>query len=276
MVKTPDIGIKETKEVIKAIYDVYHVSFEDYALTSFMRRLNKVMEIHHFRTPDQLIFHLKQDPGFFDRFLKEISVETTEMFRDPSLWRFFINEIIPNVILPRNNYKIWLPSCVSGEELFSLLIILKEEKVLDQVEIIAGTSNTYSQDIIQKGLIKKEKLRLSEENYIRIHGREGNLEKYYHLKPNYFVLDNSLLQNVRLSEPEFHFTNIPDSVDLILYRNTMLYYNFALKDRVLNTLYSSLKQKGLLVIGTKETIASHDIAKQVTYYTPFERIYQKK
>ncbi len=272
----PDIGIKEAKEVMQVIHDVYKHDFKDYALISFIRRLNRLLYQYRFNSTEELIKRLKKNHGFFDIFLRSIAVEETEIFRDPSLWRLFSNDIIPHYITQKGHYKIWLPECVSGEELYSLLIILKEGNVLDNVEIIAHTSNNKSLADIKKGIIKQEKIKISEENYIRIDGKEGGLDKYYTNYESYATLNDDLLKKVSSIDKKNILENPPKNNDMILFRNSMLYFNFTLKSKTLNGLYDCLKKGGLFIIGTKETINNHEIVNKFTLFSPVESIYQKK
>jgi chemotaxis protein methyltransferase CheR len=272
----PDIGIKEAKEVMNVINNVYKHDFKDYALISFMRRLNRVLYLYRFNSAEELIKRLRKNHGFFDLFLRTIAIEETEIFRDPSLWRLFSNEIIPDHIEKKDHFKIWLPECVTGEELYSLLIILKESNALDKVEIIAYTSSNKSLADIKKGVIKQEKIKISEENYIRIDGKEGGLNKYYTKYESYAILNEDLLKNVSLIDKKNILESPPENNDIILFRNSMLYFNFTLKSKILEGLYNCLKKEGLFIIGTKETINNHEIANKFSVFSPVESIYQKK
>jgi chemotaxis protein methyltransferase CheR len=272
----PDISIKETREVIKAIHEVYGYDFSEYALTSFMRGLNRIMFSHNMLSSSEFIRSVKHDHVFFDKFLRELSVEETEMFRDPSLWRFLIKEIIPAEVKQKKAFKIWLPHCITGEELYSLLIVLKEEEVLNKSNVLVGTNNTISVDSIKNGIVKKSKLKLSEENYTRVHGKKETLQTYYAVKDAFAVINSDLFSNVTVYKSHINLEDAPEDVDLILFRNVMLYYNMALKDKKLNLLFEKLKEGGLLIIGAKETLEGHNIAQQFVFYTPLESIYMKK
>ncbi len=272
----PDIGIKEAKEVMQVVHDAYNHDFKDYALISFIRRLNRLLYLYRFNSTEELIQRLKNNHGFFDIFLQNIAVEETEIFRDPSLWRLFSNNIIPHHITQQEHFKIWLPECVSGEELYSLLIILKENNALDNIEIVAHTSNNKSLSDIKKGIIKQEKIKISEENYIRIDGKERGLDKYYTQYESYITLDNKLLEKVSSVDKKNILESPPGNNDIILFRNSMLYFNFTLKSKMLNGLYDCLKKGGLFIIGAKETINNHEIANKFTLFSPVESIYKKK
>src|SRR5512145_1850023 len=144
-----EIGIVETKNIIKIINDKYNIDFADYALTSFKRRIERIMDSYNFKYPEFLLNKLQDDPGFFDLFIHEISVPSSEMFRDPSLWRILREETIPGLLNEiTQTLKIWLPNSVSGDELFSLCILLKEMGLLEKVQITVSAISDKSLELI--------------------------------------------------------------------------------------------------------------------------------
>jgi chemotaxis protein methyltransferase CheR len=270
----PDIGINDTRQVIQILKDIYGLDFKDYALTSFMRSLERTLKFCNFRSITSLTDRLQNDKSFLDLFLRYIAVEETEIFRDPSLWRLLKKDIFIDAATT-GNMKIWLPSCVTGEELYSLLITLHEQKI-DDVQITATCSNDISLKDIQKGILKLNKVKISEENYTRVQGQKDNLDYYYEVDEQHAIIDNSLLKNVNFIKQNIIFDNSPKENHLILFRNRMLYYNYMLKDRILEILYNSLKEDGFLILGAKESISSHEISRKFNVFSIDESIYRKK
>ena len=111
-----EIGIVDTRNIIKLIQEKYACDFSDYALTSFKRRLENILLVRNLKHPEILMSKIKEDRNFYDKFLDEIAVPSSEMFRDPSLWRLLRDETIPKLYQETPNFKIWLPGVVSGDE----------------------------------------------------------------------------------------------------------------------------------------------------------------
>jgi len=270
-----EIGIVETRNVIRLINELYHYDFSDFALTSFKRRLENIISLYNLKLTDNLISRLREDKAFFDIFLHDIMVEPTEMFRDPSLWRLLRDEYLSQISKNNAHFKIWFPIAVSGEELFSLLILLKEMGLEENYEIIVSYFSKKSENIIKSGRIKSEKIEVSKENYTRFLGT-SNFEEYYNIKDNAYYFKEELYKNVAFIQQDLTFENFPKSFDLIFFRNQMLYYNQGLQDKILDFLIESLSYNGYLVAGIREKLILADSRKYLRVADAIENIYQKK
>ena len=131
-----DIDIADLKRISEFIYQKYHYDFRNYAMSSFKRRVLRIMELKKLSV-DALLKRLTETPSFINEFLDELTVNVTEMFRDPSFWRIMREEIIPAIMLNHKQFKIWHAGCSSGEEVLSMSIMLKEMGVLQDVTVIA-------------------------------------------------------------------------------------------------------------------------------------------
>ena len=132
-----DIEISDLRRITELVKEQYRYDFTNYAMSSFRRRILRIMELYKFGSADLLIKRLKDDKSFFDEFIAEITVNVTEMFRDPPFWRELRDNVIPNILLNHNTISIWHAGCSSGEEVFSMAILLKEMGILDKAKIIA-------------------------------------------------------------------------------------------------------------------------------------------
>jgi chemotaxis protein methyltransferase CheR len=267
-----EIGIVDTRNIIRAINDIYKYDFTDYALTSFKRRLEYVINKHGFKYADFLVSRLREEPDFFEQFLTEMAIDSTEMFRDPSLWRVLREGFLENLISETQKIKIWIPSCVSGEELFSLAILLKELNLKDRVNIIATCVTEKLINTIKSGYFKLTKLEVSEENYKRANGKL-QLSNYFKIINSVPCRDISLIENVTFIKQNINFDNSPQNVKLILFRNQMIYYNSSLQSRIVKTLSNSLTASGSLIIGTKENLAGFS---EFSMVGDNESVYKKK
>ena len=248
-----EIGILDYRNIIKVINETYNYDFSDYSLTSLKRRIEKSIQNHNIKHVDILIERLHDDKLFFNQFLQEIAIESTEMFRDPSFWRYLRDELLPLIFKDIYKPKIWLPSCVSGDELFSLAIVLNEESWLNKTEIIVTCQNDLIIEQIKKGTLKSSKIDVSNDNYTRYQGK-GQLTDYYSIIGEQAIRDSSLIKNVNFIKQNINFDNSPQDIRLILCRNQLIYYTQSLHDRVLKVFYDSLIVGGYLVLGAKEQV----------------------
>lgn len=270
-----EIGIVETRNIIKAIQDTYSLDFRDYALTSFKRRLEEIITNNGLKDAEGLINRLTNYRDFIDYFLSEITPETTEMFRDPSLWRSVRDEIIPEIVKSANKPKIWIASFDSGQELYSLAIILKEAGLLPEVQIYASALSDKTIDKIKTGKIDVKELEVNDANYVRLNGKL-KFADYYKIENGLPILDSSLIQNVNFVKINTVYDNIPGGIKFILFRNQMIYYNQLLQDRVLMNLSNSVVPGGYLAIGIKETLENTNTSNKFTVFNDLEKIYKKK
>jgi chemotaxis protein methyltransferase CheR len=148
-----ELGIVDIREIIRAINTAYSYDFSNFALTSLKQRFERLMVISGLSSVEGLIRKIINEPDFIDTLLYEIAVPSTEMFRDPSLWRWLREEYFQETqVKSAGKFKIWLPACVSGGELYSLAILLREMGLSDKVQITA----TYTNDKIAETLKKRQ------------------------------------------------------------------------------------------------------------------------
>jgi chemotaxis protein methyltransferase CheR len=272
-----EIGIVETRNVIKALLDTYGLDFRDYALTSFKRRLEEVITKNGLKDADGLINRLTSNKAFLEYFLGDIIPETTEMFRDPSLWRALREDIIPDIVKNSSKLKIWVAAFDSGEELYSLCILLKEMNLLDQFQIFASTISEETTKKILSGKLDAKQLEVNEANYERLNGH--NRYSDYHSIANSsgsMLIDTSLISGVTFIKQDTLLNNAPSGIKLVLFRNQLIYFNQILQDKCLNAIHSSLIPGGYLVLGAKETLENTNSNNKFTVVNDAEKIYKKK
>ncbi|MBN2275209.1 MAG: hypothetical protein JXK95_12810 [Bacteroidales bacterium] len=271
-----ELGIVDIREIIRAIKSIYNYDFGNYALTSFKQRLERLIIRNNLSNAESLIKKLRDEPDFFDIFLHEISVPSTEMFRDPSLWRWLREDLLPSAIEKCvGQYKIWLPHCVSGGELFTLMIVLSELNLMDKVSIFASSISDKSLEIIREGQYDLKKIEVSTENYIRANGTAAFMD-YYKLDRYYAFRDPALIANVEFNKLNISFDNAPTNIKLILFRNNLIYYNPGMQDRILSVLNNSLSATGHLIIGIKERITGVSSGKEFEITNEAESVYKKR
>ncbi|MGJ3235059.1 CheR family methyltransferase [Marivirga sp.] len=269
-----DIEISDLRRITELVKEQYKYDFTNYAMSSFRRRILRIMELYKFGSADLLIKRLKDDRSFFDEFIAEITVNVTEMFRDPPFWRELRDNVIPNILLNHNTISIWHAGCSSGEEVFSMAILLKEMGILDKAKIIATDIDKIILEKAKKGHYSMKNMELNEKNYIRFEGK-NNFKDYFKEENGKAVMDKSLIQNVSFREHDLVQGVVFNKFDLILCRNVMIYFNQNLQNEVLKKHHESLFKYGYLVIGSKESLIWCEIANKFIVVNNEEKIYKK-
>jgi chemotaxis protein methyltransferase CheR len=269
-----DIEISDLRRITELVKDQYKYDFTNYAMSSFRRRILRIMELYKFGSADLLIKRLKDDRSFFDEFIAEITVNVTEMFRDPPFWRELRDNVIPNILLNHNTISIWHAGCSSGEEVFSMSILLKEMGILDRAKIIATDIDKVILEKAKKGHYSMKNMELNEKNYIRFEGN-SNFKDYFKEENGKAIMDKSLIQNVSFREHDLVQGVVFNKFDLILCRNVMIYFNQNLQNEVLKKHHESLFKYGYLVIGSKESLIWCEIANKFIVVNNEEKIYKK-
>ncbi len=271
----PEIGIVETRQVIQTVRINYSVELDDWALTSLKHRIEKIIFYHKLKSIDYLNYKLKADPAFFDLFMKEITVGSTEMFRDPSLWRHLREEIFSGTDLIKRKNTIWIPSCVSGDELFSLCILLKEIDKINEYQITASYLSDLNLNDIKKGILPISKLDASEKNYIKSNGLTS-FNQYYKFNNQEINRNHDIIKDISFVKQEVFLNNFEEQFGLILYRNKLIYCNPAMENRIINKLDESIVPGGFLILGEKEKINDQKIAERYEKVYHDESIYRKR
>lgn len=276
MIHDYDIGILETRSVINTLLEVYGYDFRDYALTSFKLGLSKIISDHSLVDVDGLVAKLSEDKQFLDYFLDAVNPDTTEMFRDPSLWRVLRDTLLPEVA-QNPSPKIWLAGFDSGHELYSLCILLKELHLLQSVDIYLSVMSDATLDRIKKGFFNFKQIETHEANYIRSKGI-ADFSDYYHqdTQSGLLMLDSQLIQGVNFVKQVSTFGGVPGKMDLILFRNQMIYFNQTLQDKRVEAVSESLIPGGYLILGSMETLENTNTTHKFTVINSIEKIYKKK
>jgi len=270
-----ELGIVDTRNIIKTIKETYDYNFKNYALTFFKRRTEYIIDRYNLKDADNFIRRIQHDKDFFEIFLKEMCIETSEMFRDPSLWRYLKDDFFPDVLKRSQQYKIWFPEVNSGEELYSLLIILNNLNMLDNVKILISSLSQIHLNKIKEGYFDYSKIETNEANFKRVFREEG-LKNYYTIRNENAYLDNSLLKNIQFTKQNTIFEEPPKGIKLILCRNQMLYYNQILEERLLKSFYNCLVPGGHLIIGANEKINYWNSEKDYILVDKNNNVYKKK
>ena len=270
---TQDIDIADLKRITELIYARHGYDFRNYAMSSFKRRMLRILDLKNLSV-DALLKKITEQPSFIDEFLDELTVNVTEMFRDPSFWRILRDEIIPGILLNHKQFKIWHAGCSSGEEVFSMAILLKEMGIHNDVQLIATDLDVNILDKAKSGSYPIKNMELNEKNYIRYEGKKS-LKEYYREENGKAVFDRELVKNVSFRKHDLVTGELFNKFDLILCRNVMIYFNQTLQNEVLKKFHESLFKYGYLAIGSKESLIWCDVASKFIVVNNEEKVYKK-
>ncbi len=267
-----EIDLADIKRITELIKTRYNYDFTNYALSSFKRRVSRILELNKLSV-DRLIQKL-ENPEFLEYFLNEITVNVTEMFRDPSFWRALREKILPQIMVNHKKIRIWHAGCSSGEEVISMSIMLREMEIEEDVQIIATDLDTNILKRAKEGRLPLKNMELNERNYVRYQGT-GKLSDYYTPQKDIAIMDPTLLDNVSFRQHDLVRGEVFNKFDLVLCRNVMIYFNQHLQNEVLNKLHESLFKYGYLAIGSKESLIWCDIAGKFLVVNNEEKVYRK-
>ncbi len=268
-----DIDIADLKKIAALVYSKYGYDFRDYAMSSFKRRILRILQIHRL-TVDTLLKKLNDRPDFITEFLDEITVNTTELFRDPGFWRLLRQEIVPAILLNTTQFRVLHAGCSSGEEVLSMAILLQEMGLYDQVGITATDIDSVILEKARAATYSAKSMELNEKNYIRFEGK-ATLRQYYSEENGKAVFNRQLLRNVEFRKHDLVTGDVFNKFDLILCRNVMIYFNQKLQSDVVKKLHGSLFKYGYLCIGNKESIIWCDYANRFLTVNHEEKVFRK-
>lgn len=248
--------------LLKDIYHIYGYDFLNYSQSSMMRRVNRLCAIDRILSFAELRTRIINNKFYFKRFIGEVTVNVTEMFRDPLFYEVLRRDILPKI----SNYpfiRIWVAGCSTGEEPLSLAIMLKELNLLHKTLIYATDINPIVLEKAAKGVVPITKMRLYAENYISSGGID-DFSVYYTALYGHVQFDSKLLERITFSTHNLISDSSFNEFQLILCRNVLIYFNKKLQDRVLSLFDQSLQTSGYLGLGSKETLLFSSIEKKFT------------
>jgi len=260
--------------LLQSVFQLYGYDFRHYAKASLHRRINNVMIRERLNNVAELIPLIVHDQFAFDRFLQEMSITVTAMFRDPALFHLLKQKVLTKLrTYPRIN--IWHAGCATGEEVYSLAIMLHEAGLLDRTRIYATDYNNKALNTAEKGIYALKNMRQYSENY-QLAGGEYSLSDYCHQKYSEVLFDAKLRDKITFAHHNLMKDQGFAQMHLVLCRNVLIYFDNHLKNRVLEMISNSLVARGFLMLGDKETINLSGVSKQFESVAARSRIYQKK
>jgi chemotaxis protein methyltransferase CheR len=264
----------EMRLLIDAIYLKYHYDFRGYAEASLKRRLSVAPGRFGCKTLSQLQDKILHEPATFSAVLGLLTVPVSEMFRDPAYFRSLREKVVP-ILRTYPSLKVWVAGCSSGEEVYSLAILLHEEGLLERTLIYATDINPQTLQKAAAGIYAIDRIAGFTENHRRSGGR-GSLSEYYTAAYGRAVFDKALRRHIVFSDHSLATDSVFAEVHLVSCRNVLIYFNAALQDRAVGLFHEALCRKGFLGIGMKESLRFSAHAQSFTDFAYEERIFQRK
>ena len=268
----PELDI-EVRLILEAIYERYHYDFRDYAGTSLRRRLKAAMQRFHCANLSQLQGRLLREAEVFRSVLADLTVQVSEMFRDPEYFRALREQVVP-VLRTFPSLRIWVAGC-GGEEAYSMAILMKEEGLLERTLIYATDISHEALAQAQAGVYRMDQVPLFSENH-RASGGRGSLSEYYTAAYDHVLMDKALKERIVFSDHSLSTDSVFAEVQLVSCRNVLIYFNRALQDRALGLFSEALCRNGFLGLGARETLRFSSHAGDFVEIAARERLYQKR
>jgi chemotaxis protein methyltransferase CheR len=269
----PDFDI-ELRLLVDAIYLKYHYDFRGYAVASLRRRLRVAMGRFGCATLSQLQDKVVHDGVTFPALLDLLTVPVSDMFRDPSYFRALRERVVP-LLRTYPSLKVWVAGCSTGEEAYSLAILLAEEKLLARTLIYATDINPQTLEKAEAGVYGVDRLAGFTENHRRS-GALSSLSDYYTAAYGRAVIDKKLKRHIVFSDHSLATDTVFAEMQLISCRNVLIYFNRALQDRAIGLFREALCRRGFLGIGSKESLRFSSHSDAFADLVREDRIFQKK
>lgn len=264
----------EMQLFVDAIFLKYHFDFRGYAGSSLRRRLRSAMSRFSCDTLSQLQDKVLHDSSVFPLLLDYLTVQVSEMFRDPEYFLSLRKEVVP-LLRTYPSLKIWVAGCSTGEEVYSLAILLREEGLLERTLIYATDINPQALQRAEAGVYELERIALFTQNHQKS-GARSSLSDYYTAAYGRAVFDKTLRRNVVFSDHSLATDSVFAEVQLVSCRNVLIYFDRTLQNRALGLFREALVRKGFLGLGSKESLRFSSCADSFSEFVRDDRIFQKK
>lgn len=264
----------EIRLLMEGIYQVYGYDFREYSEASLRRRLTNWLSGSGFATLSLAQSHLLRERSLFDTLLRGITVNVSEMFRDPAFFKEVREQLVP-YLKTYPFVKIWNAGCASGEEAYSMAILLLEEGFKGRFRIYATDINEEGIRKAEEGIYPLHEMQRFTKSYQHAGGK-GSFSDYYTARYDHAILNSSLRENIVFAAHNLAVDADFGEMNLILCRNVMIYFKVPLKERVLALFDSSLVQGGYLCLGMKESLDHRKISDRYEAVTEKMQIYRKR
>jgi chemotaxis protein methyltransferase CheR len=268
-----DVEKIELDCLLEAVYRRYGFDFREYAPASLRRRVNRRVKGEGLPTITALQDQLLRDPDVMQRLLLDLSINVTAMFRDPTFHLAFREKVVP-LLRTYPFVRIWVAGCSTGEEVYSIAILLEEESLYERARIYATDINEDVLERARLGVFPLAKMQDYTRNYINAGGKR-EFSDYYTSAYDGAAFDRTLMRNVVFAQHNLATDRSFNEFNVIVCRNVMIYFERTLQQRVFELFDESLARLGILALGHKESLRTSSFADRYTELDPTERLYRK-
>ena len=268
-----DLETLELQLLLEGVYRQYGYDFREYAVASLRRRVWRRVQAEGERTISGLLERLLHDPDVMERLLLDLSINVTSMFRDPTFYASFREKVVP-LLRTYPFTRIWVAGCSTGEEVYSLAIMLTEEGLYERSRIYATDINEAVLARAREGVFPLERMQEYTDNYIRA-GGSRSFSEYYLAKYEGALFDRTLTENVVWAPHNLVQDRRFNTFNVILCRNVMIYFDRPLQNRVHQLFHDSLERRGVLALGHKESIRFTGFEHSYEELDAYEKLYRR-
>ena len=262
------------ESLLATLHDMYGFDFRDYSRAHIRRRVLHRMSVSGLSDPAALEKQISTDPAFAYQFLQDLSITVTEMFRDPGFYRRLREKVIP-VLRTYPFIKIWHAGCSTGQEAYSMAILLQEEGVYERTTIYATDFNQEALDKAKAGIFPNRLMKEYTSGY-QLSGGKESFGSYYTSSYDMAIMNQNLKKNIVWGHHNLVTDSVFAEVHLVLCRNVLIYFNKELQEKVHGLFYDSLISGGVLCLGSKESLQFSKFAGQYAEIDHDHRIFKKK
>ena len=273
MIDTNSLENIEINLLLDAIYYKYEYDFRHYAKASIKRRIIGFVNKIGLKSISELIPKILHDPHTFHSLLNEFSIQVTEMFRDSDLFKLIRVKVLP-MMRTYPYVRIWHAGCSTGEEVYSMAIMLQEENIYDRTTIFATDFNDNALQKAKAGIYSIENIKQYTENYINSGGIHS-FSDYYSAAYDSAIINPELKDKITFANHNLASDSVFGEMNIILCRNVLIYFDKELQTRVLDLFYNSLVHRGYLILGTKESLEFTPFHDKFELISDKEKIYRR-
>lgn len=259
--------------ILNDLLELYGYDFTDYSRASIKRRISRIFLIDRFPSFAEFRYRIKHDKEYLLRVVEEITVNVTEMFRDPMFYKAIREQVLP-VLATHPFIRVWHAGCSTGEEVYSMAILLKEANLLHKSLLYATDLNPGVLEKMKKGIYPLGQMKQYSENYI-LSGGKGDFSDYYIAKYDWAKINDDLKGKIIASTHNLVSDRSFNEFQLILCRNVLIYFDKDLQDKVLTLFDESLERLGFLALGSKENLKYSSVGKKFVQLENREKIWRK-
>lgn len=269
-----DIEAIEINLLLEAVFQRYGHDFRNYSQASVERRVRNFLSKSGCRTISEIIPKILHDEDFFRQLLQAFSITVTEIFRDPFVYRSIREKVVP-ILLTYPSIKIWVAGCATGEEAYSLAILLKEESLYERATVFATDFNDVALADAKEGIYPMGNMKKFTLNYQEAGGIKP-FSAYCHARYDAITMNRSLRKNITFANHNLVTDSVFGEMHLIMCRNVFIYFEQKLQDRVLNLFHASLIPGGYLCLGSNEDLRFSAVHEYFEKVDENARIYRKR